>query len=141
METRFTLDDIIEDLAAVELLLLNYEKKYKVRTPDFYKLYKQGKLEERWDLIDWAGLCEIKLDREKTYETMASEALLHLPLLKPTVQSGQTFEAIVTQRLDEFMKHETDDPLLQLAGAFESELTDISERHDEYIGQSLISNI
>ncbi len=80
METRFTLDDIIEDLVAVEPLILNYEKKYKVRTPDFYKFYKQGKLEERWDFIDWAGLYEIKLDREKTYETMAIEALLHLPL-------------------------------------------------------------
>jgi hypothetical protein len=80
METQFTLDDIIEDLVAVEPLILNYEKKYKVRTPNFYKLYKQGKLEERWDFIDWAGLYEIKLDREKAYEAMASDALLHLPL-------------------------------------------------------------
>jgi hypothetical protein len=36
MENRITLDDIIEDLTAVEPLLLNYEKKYKVRTPHFY---------------------------------------------------------------------------------------------------------
>ena len=31
----------------------------------------------------------------------------------------------------------TDDPLLQLAGAFESALTDVSDRHDDYIGQGL----
>jgi hypothetical protein len=80
MEKQFTLDDIIEDLTAVEPLLLNYEKKYKVRTPHFYKLYKEGKLEERWDFIDWAGLYEIKLDREKEYEELASEALQQLPL-------------------------------------------------------------
>lgn len=78
MENRFTLDDIIEDLIAVEPLLLNYEKKYKVRTPHFYKLYKAGKLEERWDFIDWAGLYEIKLDRDQAYEELASDALQQL---------------------------------------------------------------
>jgi hypothetical protein len=41
METAITLDDLIEDLVAVEPLLLNYEKKYRVHTPDFCKLYKQ----------------------------------------------------------------------------------------------------
>lgn len=30
-----------------------------------------------------------------------------------------------------------DDPLLQLAGTFESILTDVSDRHDDYIGQGL----
>lgn len=80
MENKITLDDIIEDLTAVEPLLLNYEKKYKVRSPHFYKLYKQGKLEERWDFIDWAGLYEIKLDREEAYEELATEALKQLPL-------------------------------------------------------------
>ncbi|MFQ5866213.1 MAG: hypothetical protein ACE5IW_13405 [bacterium] len=71
MEKQVSLDDIIQDLVAVEPLLLNYEKKYKVRTPHFYTLYKQGKLEERWDFIDWAGLYEIKLDREKEYEKLS----------------------------------------------------------------------
>jgi len=79
MEKQFNLDDIIEDLTAVEPLLLNYEKKYKVRTPHFYKLYKEGRLEERWDFIDWAGLYEIKLDRELAYEELASDALQQLP--------------------------------------------------------------
>ena len=31
----------------------------------------------------------------------------------------------------------TDDPLLQLAGSFASPVTDVSDRHDAYIGQSL----
>ncbi len=88
MEQQITLDDIIEDLSAVEPLLLNYEKKYKVRTPHFYKLYKQGKLEERWDFIDWAGLYEIKLDREETYEQLADEALRQLPLKHELILQG-----------------------------------------------------
>jgi hypothetical protein len=89
MDNRITLDDIIEDLTAVEPLLLNYEKKYKVRTSHFYKLYKQGKLEERWDFIDWAGLYEIKLDREEAYEQLAGEALRQLPLRQePALQEA-----------------------------------------------------
>ncbi len=36
---EITLDDILEDLIAVEPLLLNYEKKYKMRTPHFYEFY------------------------------------------------------------------------------------------------------
>ena len=88
MEKQFNLDDIIEDLTAVEPLLLNYEKKYKVRTPHFYKLYKEGKLEERWDFIDWAGLYEIKLDREQAYEELASDALQQLPFKTDQVLQG-----------------------------------------------------
>jgi hypothetical protein len=30
------------------------------------------------------------------------------------------------------------DPLLALSGVFESEVTDISDRHDDYIGHSLL---
>jgi hypothetical protein len=35
----------------------------------------------------------------------------------------------------------TDDPLLPLAGAFESDLADVSARHDDYLGQSLIEEL
>lgn len=89
MNTQLTLDDIMEDLVAVEPLLLNYEQKYKVRTPDFYQLYKQGKLEERWDFIDWASLYEIKLDREQAYQGLIQEALQNLPRSeKPSLQQA-----------------------------------------------------
>jgi hypothetical protein len=35
----------------------------------------------------------------------------------------------------------TDDPLLQLAGFFESDVTDVGSRHDEYIGQGLMQEL
>ncbi len=65
---------------------------------------------------------------------------IYLPLLKRSSQIGQTPETLVTQWLETFVKRLDDDPLLQLAGVFESDLTDIGERHDEYIGQSLSKN-
>ena len=35
----------------------------------------------------------------------------------------------------------TDDPLLQLAGSFASPVTDVSDRHDGYIGQSVMEEL
>jgi len=64
MEKNLTLNEIIEDLQAIEPKILEYEKKYKLLSPYFYKLYLAGKLEEHWDFQHWAGLHEIKLDRE-----------------------------------------------------------------------------
>lgn len=80
MAEPLTLDAILEDLQAIEPLILNYEKKYKVLTPYFYKLYKAGQLEENWDFIDWAGLYDIKLHREKAYRESLAESLRTLPL-------------------------------------------------------------
>ncbi len=80
MAEPLTLDAILEDLQAIEPLILNYEKKYKVLTPYFYKLYRAGKLEEHWDFIDWAGLYDIKLHREKVYRELLTESLRSLPL-------------------------------------------------------------
>lgn len=62
------------------------------------------------------------------------------PLLKRARQIGQTPEQIISQWIECAVKQLTSDPLLQLAGVFESDVTDISERHDEYIGQNLRSN-
>ncbi len=80
MAEPLTLDAILEDLQAIEPLILDYEKKYKVLTPYFYKLYHAGKLEENWDFIDWAGLYDIKIHREKAYRTLLGPSLRALPL-------------------------------------------------------------
>ncbi len=80
MAEPLTLDAVLEDLQAIEPLILNYEKTYKVLTPYFVKLYRAGKLEENWDFIDWAGLYEIKLRREKAYRELLALSLRRLPL-------------------------------------------------------------
>jgi hypothetical protein len=67
MAKKLTIDDIIEDLQAIEPIILEYEKKYKLLSPYFYKLYQAGKLEENREFIRWAALYETKLDREKQY--------------------------------------------------------------------------
>lgn len=67
-----TLSDIIEDLHAVELRLLDFEKKYGLHSEDFYALYNQGllddgELEETIDFTRWAGLYAIKQEREEMF--------------------------------------------------------------------------
>ena len=74
-----TLKEIIEDLHAIEPLIQKYEKKYNLLSEYFYKLYQAGKLEERWDFIDWAGLYQIKLRREKKFEEFLDEAIKRIP--------------------------------------------------------------
>ncbi len=83
MAPKITLDDILQDLQAVEPLIHQYEQKYRLLSPYFYKLYQKGKLEERWDFMDWAALYEIKLDREKEYQKRLSDVLKNLPLQEP----------------------------------------------------------
>ena len=83
MAKSITLDDILQDLQAIEPIILQYEQKYKLLSPYFYKLFKNGKLEERWDFMDWAALYEIKLDREQQYKELVPEALKNLPLEQP----------------------------------------------------------
>ena len=42
MAIEISLDEIIEDLQAIEPKILQYEKKYKLLSPYFHKLYKAG---------------------------------------------------------------------------------------------------
>lgn len=71
--------------------------------------------------------------------------------LKPEVEArlheqaktkGLPFDEYVAKLLEDAApapagEHGTDDPLLQLIGAFTSPVTDAAERHDYYIGQAL----
>jgi hypothetical protein len=66
---------------------------------------------------------------------------IYQPLIKKAQQVGLTPEKVVLQWLISAIKPLTDDPLLQLAGIFESAVTDVSEKHDEYIGQELMREL
>ena len=58
-------------------------------------------------------------------------------LLKKAKVFGQTPEQIAQKWMVDAAKQLSEDPLLRLAGTFESNVTDISECHDKYIGQEL----
>jgi len=83
MAIDLTIDAIIEDLRAVEPRLAEYEKKYRLLSPYFYRLYQSGKLDEHPDFVDWAGLYRTKLKRIQLYEKMIPQVLDDLSLHQP----------------------------------------------------------
>lgn len=72
----------------------------------------------------------------KTLTLEVSDYIYQL-LQKTAKQTGKPPEQMVVEWLENKVKQSTDDPLLQLAGIFESDITNVSERHDEYIGKAL----
>ena len=64
-----TLEDIIQDLHALETRIRAYERKYGVTSQDFFSLYQQGILddegfEQTTEFTRWASAYTMKLERE-----------------------------------------------------------------------------
>jgi len=66
-----TLDEILQDIHAMEEDLLVFERKYGVLTETFYEAYQRGEEPEddAWvlDWGEWAGTYEILLERQERY--------------------------------------------------------------------------
>jgi hypothetical protein len=66
-----TLDEILQDIHAMEQDLLTFERKYGVLTETFYQAYQRGEEPEddAWvlDWSEWAGTYEILLQRQEMY--------------------------------------------------------------------------
>ena len=66
-----TLDEILQDIHALEEDLLTYERKYGVLSEVFYESYINGEEppDDAWvlDWNDWAGTYEIWLRRREQY--------------------------------------------------------------------------
>ena len=63
------LPEILADLHAAERELQPYEEKYGMRSEFFYELFCDGLIEDNanFDFQAWAGIYEIKQDRERQY--------------------------------------------------------------------------
>ncbi len=89
-----TLEEVIQSIHALETRLQIFEEKYKMRSDDFYKLAQDGKLEQSNAFIEWLGLHEINLRRERKYHQMMADRLatapsretLSLPLAEPPTE-------------------------------------------------------
>jgi hypothetical protein len=61
---------LITDIQAIEERLREFERKYRLRSSEFYRLVKAGKIEQRLDLLEWLGLYEVLQVREAEYRTL-----------------------------------------------------------------------
>jgi len=66
---------------------------------------------------------------------------LYERLLQEARRAGRTPEEVAADWLRASGGTRADDRLLQLAGSFEFDVQDVSERHDHYLGQALIQEL
>ena len=71
---KLTLEDIIQDLRALDSRIRAYERKYGITSEDFYSLYQEGLLddegyEQTTAYARWASAYAMKLEREAAFQT------------------------------------------------------------------------
>lgn len=64
-----SVEEIIQDLHALNARLRVYERKYGITSADFYELYRQGLLDDEdfdqsTEYVRWASAYTLKLKRE-----------------------------------------------------------------------------
>jgi hypothetical protein len=63
------------------------------------------------------------------------------PLVKAAERTGKTPEEVALEYLAEEVARFENDPLEKFIGAFDSGVTDLGARHDEYIGENLLREL
>jgi len=61
---------LITDIQGIEERLRGFERKYRLRSSEFYRLVKAGKIEQRLELLEWLGLYEVLQTREAEYRAV-----------------------------------------------------------------------
>ena len=93
-----TLDDILQDIHALEQDLQTYERKYGVLSETFYQSYLRGEEpdDDAWvmDWSAWAGTYEIWLRRRAQYEAAICNLQLQLPVLADIIKKTARHEPI-----------------------------------------------
>jgi len=64
---------LILDMQGIEGRLREFERKYRLRSNMFYQLVKEGTIEQRLELLEWVGLCEILQTREAEYQQLLQQ--------------------------------------------------------------------
>ena len=64
---------LILDMQGIEDRLREFERKYRLRSGTFYRLVKEGKIEQRLELSEWLGLYEILQARESEYQQLLDQ--------------------------------------------------------------------
>ena len=84
-----TLDEILQDIHALEEDILVYERKYGVLTETFYESYINGEEppDDAWvlDWSDWAGTYEIWQQRREQYQQTIASLQEHIPMLSDII--------------------------------------------------------
>ena len=93
-----TLDEILQDIHALEEDMLTYERKYGVLSETFYESYINGEepADDAWvlDWNDWAGTYEIWLRRREQYREIIRSLREHTWTLSAVIERTARREPI-----------------------------------------------
>ena len=93
-----TLDEILQDIHALEEDMLTYERKYGVLSETFYESYVSGEEppDDAWvlDWNDWAGTYEIWLHRREQYREIIQSLKEHSQTLSAVIERTARSEPI-----------------------------------------------
>jgi hypothetical protein len=93
-----TLDEILQDIHALEEDMLAYERKYNVLTETFYESYVNGEEppDDAWvlDWNDWAGTYEIWLRRREQYRALIQSLREQTTLLSEVIAQAARRESL-----------------------------------------------
>jgi len=64
---------LILDMQGIEDRLREFERKYRLRSKEFYRLAKEGKIEQRLEWLEWLGLYEVLEVREAEYRQLLEQ--------------------------------------------------------------------
>ena len=64
---------LIMDMQGIEDHLREFERKYRLRSSEFYRMVKEGEIEQRLELVEWLGLYEILQAREAEYRQLLEQ--------------------------------------------------------------------
>ena len=84
---KVTITEIIDDLRVADEITRRYERRYWLSSEDFYKLYKQGLLddgEHTDEFSEWSAFYQVKVDREEVLKELSSERVIHLQEVQKT---------------------------------------------------------
>ena len=73
------LKELIQDLYQLDLELHRFEQQFGVKSPEFYRAFQAGELDEfdaldeyRLEFIEWAALYQTRLSLENKYQQLIS---------------------------------------------------------------------
>jgi hypothetical protein len=66
---------------------------------------------------------------------------VYQPLRASAEKAGRSPEEVVNAWLAKAVEALQQDPLLRWSGAFTAEVTDVADRHDDYLGQALLNEL
>ena len=66
---------------------------------------------------------------------------IYKPLVKNAMRKGRSPEEIAIEYLKSILVKFEDDPIEKFIGAFHSDLPDWTDRHDNYLGQTLMKEM